>query len=580
LYFLWFIAQGEVADIYAGLFGAILVVAENATCFDDETLLPTDGSDEMFLHFSVMNEGGSFHLDENIARVPQNRNLSEAEVTALKANADFEESNLMHAVNGYMYCAGALPLKELTVGRPTNVYFYSLGSDVDFHSVTVGNEALKLEEGQTKGSAKLLAGTFTSAVVTPVQSGSVELRCTIDDHVAAGMRMLLNVTGSDRNMTAGSGYTIKHYIAAEEVEWNYTPEGTNKCTGEGFGEDEKVFVQAGENTPGSRYVKARYTEFTDSSFKERKNSNPAFAGIVGPVLHLEVGDEVEVVFRNNLDFAVNLNIVGLARNCPCEDGDSVDPGAEVTYSWSVPESAGPGKNDLNSVAYVYYSSVDSFAHAHAGLIGAVSVTASGELDSKTRLPKDRDAVIPLLFNIFRENSSPLMRKSISKFALGDVSDDKLAELEKDDAWLESNAMHAANGYLYCNNPELEVAAGSTVRFIVFGLGSEVSMHAPFFDHQVIQRGSRRGAGVQIFPYSAEIVDVNIVTSGETVAGCVIVDHREAGMQVLLTARGTHPAPEDVEPFPVNATVLPDGGVSGRTAELVVGESVHVGNGHY
>lgn len=528
-----------MADIYAGMFGAVLVVAKNATNYDDETLLPTDGVDEMFLHFSVMDEGGSFHIDENIARVAKNGNLTEKETEVLKDNDDFGESNLMHAVNGYMYCAGSLPLKKLAVGQKTRMYIYSLGSDVDFHSVSLGNEALSLVEGTKKGSAKVLAGTFTSAIVNPVHDGIVELRCSIDDHIGAGMRMLVNISAADspaENVPKHESESMcEHYIAAEEVEWDYAKAGMNKCTGEDFGEEENVFVEAGKQTPGSKYVKARYTEYEGSDFETRKVTTIGdFAGIAGPVLHFEVGDNVKIVFRNNLSFAANLNIVGLECLTSCTIGEEVEPGSEVTYTWTVPESAGPAANDLSSVAYVYYSSVDSIAHAHAGLVGVVSVTARGGLDREKNVPKDRKAVVPLIFNIFRENASPLMTKSLAKYATGNVTDEDLAELEEDDDWLESNAMHAANGYLYCNNPSVEFESGSVVRFIVFGFGSEASMHAPFFDLQTVLRGSRRGAGVQIFPYSAETVDVLMGTPGESLIGCVIADHRAGGMQALIS----------------------------------------------
>lgn len=534
--------RGEVADIYAGNFGAILVIAEGAENYDEESLLPTDGVDEMFLYFSVMDEGGSFHLDENIARMAGNKNLSEAQIESLKANDDFAESNLMHAINGYMYCAGPLPFKQLTLNRPTRMYMYSLGSIVDMHSVSLGNEAQLLVEGTRKGSAKLLAGTFTSAIVRPMHTGALELRCSIDDHIGAGMRMLVNVTEEEGPSPYDAtnpedNHFVTHYIAAELVDWDYAKSGMNQCTKQPFGEEEDVFVQAGAQTPGSRYVKAMYVEYEGPDFKTRRvDGRSNFSGIVGPLLSFEVGDNVTVVFLNkNVPFAVDLNIVGLVReDHSCAPDAGVELGEEAVYEWTVPESSGPGRNDLSSIAYVYYSSVDSITHTHAGLAGVVSVTNRGGLNRGTRVPKGSDMIVPLLFNIFRENASPLLTESLKKFATGNTTADELEDLEGDDDWLESNAMHAANGYLYCNNPLLNFETGAVVRFIVFGFGSEASMHAPFFDGQTILGTSRRGAGVQVFPYSAETVDVAMASRGEFVAGCVIADHRAGGMQVRIS----------------------------------------------
>jgi Multicopper oxidase len=528
--------KGEIADTYAGLFGAVLVVANNSKLYDDETLERTDGVDEMFLHFSVNNEGGSFHLDDNIVRVDGNRELDSAALDALKQTADFQESNRMHAINGFMYCNG-IPAKQLAVGRPVRLYMYALGAVVDFHSILFGNEALHFDNGISRGSAKLLAGTFvTGAVAIPdsasARSGVLEIRCGVDDHLTAGMRMLADVAAGNFTASPPPNVNVTYFIGADEVEWDYAASGKNLCSGEVFGDAEKVFTAAGPNRPGSRYVKAQYSTYEDATFAARKtDSNGAFSGIVGPLLHFEVGDTFNVVFRNNLSFAANLNFHGLQilATSLAKFGDGVAPGAEATYTWTVPAWAGPGPKDNNSTAYVYYSSVDPIGHAHAGLTGVVSVTGRGSLNRATSLPKDREVVVPLLLNIFRENDSPLIQKSLAKFANGSVSDAELAALRNDIDWLESNAMHSANGFSYCNNPMMEFAEGSTVRWIVFGYGSEASMHAPFFGSQVILGRSRRAAGVQIFPYLAEAVEVLMATPGKSSVGCVVVDHFEAGM---------------------------------------------------
>lgn len=40
------------------------------------------------------------------------------------------------------------------------------------------------------------------------------------------------------------------------------------------------------------------------------------------------------------------------------------------------------------------------------------------------------------------------------------------------------------GYLYCNLPGLEAPLGSTVRFVLVGMGSEADLHSPVFAGQV------------------------------------------------------------------------------------------------
>src|SRR3954452_16265054 len=95
--------------------------------------------------------------------------------------------------------------------------------------------------------------------------------------------------------------TRTYYIAADEVNWDYAPQGKNMITGQPFGDEENVFVQHTASTIGSTYEKALYREYTDASFSKLKAKDPKWAhtGLLGPVIRAEVGDTIKVVFRNN-----------------------------------------------------------------------------------------------------------------------------------------------------------------------------------------------------------------------------------------------------------------------------------------
>lgn len=118
--------RSEITDTYAGLFGPIIIIGPTGK-FDDDSLLPSDGTREVFLHMSVMNEGGSFHLEENALRDEGNRNLTQEQFDSLLESDGFAESNLMHSINGYLYCNG--PLLKLRQDRATRFYFYALGTE-------------------------------------------------------------------------------------------------------------------------------------------------------------------------------------------------------------------------------------------------------------------------------------------------------------------------------------------------------------------------------------------------------------------------------------------------------------------
>ena len=59
---------------------------------------------------------------------------------------------------------------------------------------------------------------------------------------------------------------ISKYYAAEEIEWNYAPSGKNLCNGASFSNPASVWTVGGI---GSTYIKAKYIEYTDSSYTVR-----------------------------------------------------------------------------------------------------------------------------------------------------------------------------------------------------------------------------------------------------------------------------------------------------------------------
>lgn len=70
------------------------------------------------------------------------------------------------------------------------------------------------------------------------------------------------------NMLSGAySVNITKYIAAEEVDWDYTaPTGINNCTGAPFIEPASLYTTDGLKNV---YRKARFFEYTDASFSVR-----------------------------------------------------------------------------------------------------------------------------------------------------------------------------------------------------------------------------------------------------------------------------------------------------------------------
>ena len=64
-------------------------------------------------------------------------------------------------------------------------------------------------------------------------------------------------------------------------------------------ESSKYFIKA-DNRIGGIYKKALYFEYTDDTFSTRKNrsADALHLGSLGPVIRAEVGDTIQVVFKN------------------------------------------------------------------------------------------------------------------------------------------------------------------------------------------------------------------------------------------------------------------------------------------
>src|ERR1039458_10665037 len=96
------------------------------------------------------------------------------------------------------------------------------------------------------------------------------------------------------SQTGSESRVRTYYVAADEVEWDYTPSGMDKMMGmkfEGWGE---MFTKSGPHAIGRIYRKAVYREYTDASFSKLKPRSPEWEhlGILGPVLRVEVGDTI------------------------------------------------------------------------------------------------------------------------------------------------------------------------------------------------------------------------------------------------------------------------------------------------
>eukprot|EP01025_Chloroclados_australasicus_P051434 TRINITY_DN5987_c0_g2_i1.p1 TRINITY_DN5987_c0_g2~~TRINITY_DN5987_c0_g2_i1.p1 ORF type:complete len:366 (-),score=42.47 TRINITY_DN5987_c0_g2_i1:59-1084(-) len=335
-----------------------------------ENGLPYDVDREFVLFFSVVDEVSSMLIDQNIERA-----FGYALGDWVFENDEFAESNLMHQINGYMYCN--LPGLVANENERVRLHTFALGTVVDMHSVSIGGNTFRDGTNVQTAAIAMNAGSMSTVDIVPVRSGVWTVQCNIADHIAAGMIAKFTVQGEQIQENGHSLFWSpnmrEYYIAATEVMWDYFPLGREACN-DGVFDD--VFVTASSSTLGSIYKKSVYREYTDSSFTQQLQDQNQFLGMQGPLIEMEVGDEVVVYFLNNLTIASGLEIyTGLIALYDVEAGSEVSLGETFVYRWKVPDFVGPQAYDLSTVIYPYGSTVDKVQSMYGGLVGTAVATA-------------------------------------------------------------------------------------------------------------------------------------------------------------------------------------------------------------
>lgn len=339
-----------------------------------------------------------------------------------------------------------------------------------------------------------------------------------------------------------------YYIAADTLVWDYAPSyPKNPITGTPFTRAEEAFVGSKDERIGRKYYKAVYREYADATFKTPKPRGPEdeSLGILGPVIRAEVGDTITVVFQNNTPIPAGIHPHGVfyekssegAHYASGDGADSPETGAHVmpaggryTYHWSVPERAGPGPSDPDSIVWPYHSHDHEAQAINAGLVGAIVVTRAGRAKPDGS-PKDVDREFVLLFMIFDETLSPFLYRNVVEFSISEGP-----VRRRDAEFRESNSKHAINGLLYGNLKGLVMNRGERVRWYVIGLGNENDIHTVHWHgNTALRRGSRLDT-VDVLPATTQVVDMRPDAPGTWLLHCHVADHMSGGMLTRYTVR--------------------------------------------
>jgi hephaestin len=353
-----------------------------------------------------------------------------------------------------------------------------------------------------------------------------------------------------------AGTTRTYYIAADEVTWDYAPSGKDLISGMPFDGAQKIYTERGKYRIGRIYRKAMYREYTDGSFSKLKPRTAAWKhlGLLGPLIRAEVGDTIKVVFRNNASrpYSIHPHGVSYAKDSEGVAYDMhggaghatgvVAPRHTHTYTWNVPERAGPGPSDPSSIVWLYHSHVDEQKDIDAGLVGAMIITASG-MSKADGTPKDVDREFVNLFQIYDENQSWYATRNIQTYAgdpkgtmkkRGDfigVDPEGIFSLNGT-GFADANLKFSINGYLYGNIPKMVMRKGERVRWYQMTVGFGFNFHTPHWHGNTVLLNKSRTDVTVLSPAQMVTVDMQPDNVGTWMYHCHVSDHMHGGMIAL------------------------------------------------
>ncbi|XP_051513639.1 coagulation factor VIII-like [Myxocyprinus asiaticus] len=313
--------------------------------------------------------------------------------------------------------------------------------------------------------------------------------------------------------------TLEFFIAAVETKWDYV-----------FNDNTDLTANQRKFTSGvQKYVKAVYTEYTDSTFTTQK-SKPPWAGIQGPTIRTVANDRVVIHFKNFASKTFSISPIGIpywkqSEGAGYEDSssgqetadDAVLPGGYYKYVWDISPNSGPTTSDPDCLTYTYSSQVDIVQDFNSGLIGALLIC------NADALTEERQQKVPefiLLFAVFDESKSWYQEEGRS---------------DKPKKTSILTQYHTINGYINSTLPGLTVCQKSpVVSWHLIGLGSTPEIHSIQFEGHTLEVMDHRRVTVEMTPMTLTTALMKLSNAGRFLISCKIHSHQTAGMNAFFT----------------------------------------------
>jgi manganese oxidase len=359
------------------------------------------------------------------------------------------------------------------------------------------------------------------------------------------LNLLLAVVAATAAVSAPAKTRV-YYIAADELIWDYTPSGINQITGKPFDEMQSMWTKSTPTSIGSKYKKALFREYTDSTFRTLKvrPRGEEYLGFLGPVIRAEVGDSIRVIFRNHGTHPYTMHPHGVLYDKASEGAgyndhssqkgdDAVMPGTTYTYHWFAGERAGPGPMDGSTAFWMYHSHADESADVNTGLIGPMIITARGKAKADGS-PKDVDKEVIVAFTEMDENISHFIQDNIRMFA-DSTKVKKPVGPTFTDPFGGTNLKEAINGFLWGNGPMPTMTVGDHVRWYVMS-SSNFELHAPHWHGNIVTSQGMKTDVLNLGTMGMITADMQVDNPGTWLFHCHIEPHLSIGMQMLYSVQ--------------------------------------------
>ncbi|XP_051869845.1 coagulation factor V [Pristis pectinata] len=503
-----------VKDRHAGLIGTLLICKPDSL---DESGEQSGFHAEFVLLFSVFDESESWYY-ENEKKTP------------IK----------MYSINGFTN--GTLPELSADVYGMISWHLIGMSYGPEIFSVHFNGQVL-LQNNHKVSSIGLTPGTSITAEMFPSEVGKWLVSSQVQHHRQAELYGYLNIkNGKFKKPSMGyhsrrlTGKLREYFIAAEEMDWNYASEIPSYIDSD----FRTKYLMQGPNRIGKIYKKAKYVEYTDGTFTQRKTSDEAVSvlqdGIGVPVIRGEVKDLIKIHFKNKASrpysiypHGITISKMNEGVKYPGNSSDSknqVEPDQTFIYTWVISEEDGPTSLDPRCLTRMYHSAVDITRDIASGLFGPLLICKGQSLDARN-LQIRVDEEQRIIFAALDENQSWYIDENIQS-CLDPSSVDPT-----DPEFYESNIMYTINGFVYESKEALPFCEGDVTYWHVFSIGSQdrilsINFHGHTFSHRKTNEDI-----IHLFPLSGETLTMQMDNSGEWLLRSLSTQQRTYGMRMRI-----------------------------------------------